>query len=320
MLKGGYIYEKKDEWKRGKRLPLSLTPKTHEQVRLNSLTTQYPELIEKRESKIAHSYSKLKKRDQQREDTWEEELIRKKIYYLIICIDSFDTPNKSYKYPGISVNDILNARYDGHAFWYLRLEDYIEMIEECLNLLLKWGVVTRIKTPEKEEPRYESARPDWEDFVKSCLQLMDGAIMHWLHLKWNNIRPPNPLERRYYETVWGKRNADCHLRSVYNNWKNNDSRRMKKADVKYLLECLSVRIYENILKIEEKYHHLSAEHPSLCNSIYETLFPGFLRNEVEKIYRKNVIEEGKEYPKFRMFFTSDVLAFKESVDYNKTKI
>jgi hypothetical protein len=95
---------------------------------------------------------------------------------------------------------------------------------------------------------------------------------------------------------------------------------MKKTGGKYLLECLSVRIYEHILKIETRYHHLSVEYPSLWNSIYETLFPDFLRDELKKIYRKNVIEEGKKYPKFQMITISDTLTFKESAGYNKTKV
>jgi hypothetical protein len=268
-------------------------------VRLNTLTIQYPQITRKEEIKNIHSYTKLKKRSKKTENIWRTELRHKRICYLIICIAAYDTPNKSYNYPGISVTDVLSARYDGHAFWYLRLENNGSMIEKCFNSLLKLGVVTRIKTPQNES-RYKLVDPDWKEFIESCLVLLEGAIMNWLHLIWSNIRPPTPTERLYYESCWGKRNADFHLRTVYSDSKKDNPGRLNKTNSKGLLDMLSINIHRFISRIEEKYCRLSIEHPSLYKTIFETIFPYFVRNEVRKIYRKGVINDGKKYPKLKI--------------------
>ena len=132
MLIGEYICEKKDEWKRGKTSPLSLTPSTREEVEFNSLVIRYPVNVQSKEKKILRSYHKLKKRELITEKHSELQLIRHRIYYIVFRVLSIKAPTRHHKYPGVSVTDIMSERKYGHAFHYLRLEDYRTLVEECV--------------------------------------------------------------------------------------------------------------------------------------------------------------------------------------------
>lgn len=55
LIEAGYIVEKKDEWKRGKKSPLLLTNKTREQLRLSNLSIEFKQ----REHPQLNSYTKL---------------------------------------------------------------------------------------------------------------------------------------------------------------------------------------------------------------------------------------------------------------------
>ena len=45
-----------------------------------------------------------------------------------------------------------------------------------------------------------------------------------LYLKWQNLRPPRPLERIYYESCWDDRDANGHLIRVYQNFRDNEEK------------------------------------------------------------------------------------------------
>lgn len=88
LLNAGYIFHKKEEWKRGKKLPLFLSNKTHEQLRLGNLTIEFKEKY----SNLLNSYKKLKKRDKLIEDRFKSETKRNRIYYIIMRVLSIETP------------------------------------------------------------------------------------------------------------------------------------------------------------------------------------------------------------------------------------
>jgi hypothetical protein len=127
MRKYSYIAsENSENWKRGQRLPLCLTFQTRQDIRLDALITyDYDEIRRLRGKKLkSPSYSKLKKIKKKTVETPQER--REKAYYLMICIASLKTP-LPYKddrydlYPGVSVTDILGARYGGYDFFMLIL-------------------------------------------------------------------------------------------------------------------------------------------------------------------------------------------------------
>ena len=111
LLDEGYISEKKDGWKRGKKLPLFISNKTHEQLKLGNLNIKFNEEY----SSLQNSYKKLKKRVKSIEDRFKTELKRNMIYYIIMRVLSIEPPNKNYRHHRLSITDILNARYDGHT-------------------------------------------------------------------------------------------------------------------------------------------------------------------------------------------------------------
>ncbi|HZI69785.1 MAG TPA: hypothetical protein VFD60_01355, partial [Nitrososphaeraceae archaeon] len=143
---GGYIYaENIEPWKLGKKKFFHLSSSTKEQIELNALIIRYNEVNNKREEKILQSHHKLKKRDQIVERHSQLELTRKRIYYIIFRVLSIETPNRRYKYPGTSVTNIMNGRYDGHAFYYLRLEECRSLVEDCVQNLLKLNVIREVR-------------------------------------------------------------------------------------------------------------------------------------------------------------------------------
>lgn len=119
LLKAGYIFHEKEEWKQGKKLTLFLSNRTRQQLRLGNFNIEFDE----ENFSLLSSYKKLKKHHKPIDDRFKSELKRNRIYYIILRVLSIEAPNKNYRYPGLSIADIINARYDGHAFYYLRLED-----------------------------------------------------------------------------------------------------------------------------------------------------------------------------------------------------
>ncbi|MGH9976262.1 MAG: hypothetical protein ACRD8Z_10570, partial [Nitrososphaeraceae archaeon] len=183
MLKAGYICHKKDKWVRGKKLPLFLANKTREQLRLDNLNIEFQE---EEHSNLLNSYKKLKKRNESIEDRSKSELKRNRIYYIIMRALSIETPNKHYSYLGLSITDIINARYDGHAFYFLRLEDEKHLVEECISNLKEERIVKETTLPSQDESRYELIDPRWKSFVTECAQLLEDSLLMHLHLKWKN--------------------------------------------------------------------------------------------------------------------------------------
>lgn len=280
LLNAGYIFHEKEERKQGTKFPLFLTRETHEQLRLDNLIIEFNEEY----SSLLNSYKKLKKHNKSNEDRFISELKRNRIYYIIMRVLSIETPNKNYRYPGLSIADIINARYDGHAFYFLRLEDNKEMIQVCLNNLIKENIVSEVKIPVSGEPRYELIDLRWKSFVTDCSQLLEDTVMMELHLKWQNLKRPRPLERIYYESCWGDINANGHLIRIYQNFEGNE----KKSSVEYrqeiedLLYSIDCNLQQKFISLESKYRDLAKECSSIYDMIVETIYPKFLRLEIER--------------------------------------
>jgi hypothetical protein len=310
MLKAGYILQWKDKWKRGKKLPLFLSTETSEQIRLGSLNIIFEE---KDRSDLLTSYNKLKKYRKTREDRFESELKRSRIYYIVMRVLSIETPYRNYRYPGLSITDIMNARYDGHAFCFLRLEEDKELVQECLNNLERENIVKEIKTPSEDESRYELVDLRWKSFVTECSQLLEDAVMMNFHLKWQNLRPPRPQERIYYEWCWGHRNADGHLNRVYQDYKRNKEIASKrdKQQIKELIEDLDYNIYRRYKELERRSCDLAHRYSSVYKMVVETIYPEFLRLQIERTVN-NPKDKDRKYHKLQSACFDDSLIFDDS--------
>lgn len=310
LIEAGYIVEKKDEWKRGKKSPLLLTNKTREQLRLSNLSIEFKQ----REHPQLNSYTKLKRFHNTKEDRFKSELKRNRIYYIIMRVLSIETPNKHYRYSGLSITDITNARYDGHAFYSLRLEYDREMIQECLNNLKREIIVSEIKIPVDGESRYKLVDLRWKSFVTECAQLLEDSVLMRLHIKWKNLRPCSSQERIWYESCWGDRDVNGHLISVYKHYKENQekSNEQYKEQILDLTMHLDYNINQSHKKLESKYSDLARRCSSVYNMIIETIYPEFLRLEIEKTLnnRKN---KDMKYLKLQSARFDDVLTFHDSV-------
>lgn len=317
LLSAGYIFHKKEQWKRGNKLPLFLSDKAREQLRLDDL------IIEPKEehSNLLNSYKKLKKCRKSIEDRFKSELRRKRIYYIIMRVLSIETPKKNYRYPSLSIADIINARYDGHAFYYLRLEDDKEMVQECLNNLKGEKIVSEIRIPSRVEPCYKLADLRWKSFVTDCSQLLEDIVMMELHLKWQNLRRPRPLERIYYESCWGDRNANGHLIRVYQNFEGNEkkSNARYRQEIKDLLYSIDCNLYQKFINLESKYRDLADECSSIYGMIVETIYPKFLREEIERIVN-DPQNGGRKYHRLQSSQFNDSLSFSDSVQTMTYKV
>jgi hypothetical protein len=313
MLFGEYICENKDEWKRGMTSPLSLTPSTREQVEFNTLVIRYPVNVQSREKKMLGSYHRLKKRELTTE-RYELQLKRDRIYYIVFRVLSIKAPTRHYKYPGVSVTNIINGRHDGHAFHYLRLEDYRALVEECVKHLLKLNVIKELKgLPEHEESRYQFVEILWEEFINDISDLLENDIMLRLNLVWKHLRPPTAQERLYFEWCWG-RSADGKLNNVYNIFQVNKKKfNHDKKQWKDLVNHLDCNIVDMIKGIDEKYAILVNKHPLIWKTIIETVYPKYLQKEIKNIEEKSKYKRGK-YPRLKRVITKDTLVFRDSTN------
>ncbi len=306
LLDEGYISEKRGKWKRGKKLPLFLSNKTHEQLRLGNLNIEFNEEC----SSLQNSYKKLKKRAKSSEERFKTELKRNRIYYTIMRVLSIETPNKNYRYPGLSIADITNARYDGHAFYYLRLEDDKEMIQECLNNLIREKIVSKIRELSRNGPRYKLVDLRWKSFVTDCSQLLENTVMMELHLKWQNLKRPRPLERIYYESGWGDINANRHLIRIYQNFEENEKKSSAeyRQEIEDLLYSIDRNLQQKFINLESEYRDLAKECSSIYDMIVETIYPKFLRLEIERKVN-NPKNMGRKYYRLQSFEFNDSLTF-----------
>ena len=317
LLNAGYIFHEKEEWKQGTKFPLFLTRETNDQLRLGNLKIEFNEEY----SSLLNSYKRLKKRDKLIDDRFKNELKRNRIYYIIMRVLSMETPNKNYRYPGLSIADITNARYDGHAFYYLRLEDDEEMIQGCLNNLIRERIVSEVKIPASGESHYELIDLKWKSFVTDCFQLLEETVMMELHLKWQNLRRPRPLERIYYEKCWGDRNANGHLIRVYQNFEENEKKsnaryRQEIEDLLYSLDC---NLHQEFINIGSEYRDLADQCSSTYDMIVEAVYPKFLRAEIERIVN-NPKNRRRKYYRMQSSQFNDSLAFSDSVQSMTCKL
>jgi hypothetical protein len=294
----------------GKKLPLFLSNRTREQLRLGNLNIEFKEEY----SGLLNSYKKLKKRHKLIEDRSKSGTKRDRIYYIIMRVLSIKTPNKHYRHPGLSIADIVNARYNGHAFYYVRLEDDKQLVGECLLKLEKENIVKKIKIRSEDESRYELVDLRWKSFVIECSEFLEDTVMMELHLKWQNLRRPRPLERIYYESCWGDRNANGHLIRVVQNFEVNE----KKSSIRYrqeiedLLYSIDCDLHQKFIILESKYRDLADECFSLYGMIVDTIYPKFLRSEIERMVN-NPENRGRKYYRLQSSHFNDSLTFNDSV-------
>jgi hypothetical protein len=224
---------------------------------------------------------------------------------------SIEIPNRWYEYPGVSVTDIINARYDGHAFLYLRLEEDRAIVEECIRNLLRDSIIKEIKTPDVES-RYVFIESAWENFVNDCSKLLEYIIILRLNMRWNRCRKPNPMERLFYESCWGKQSANGRLnracKALEENRKRTNCRQLRKQAEKNI-ESLDHNIVNDVRELHKKYHHLRESHTWIYNIIIETVYPKFIQTEVEDI-EKNKKTRYNNYPKLQRVFSKDVIEFR----------
>jgi len=312
MLKGNYIYIKNKElWKRGKKKFFVLNPYTEEQIRLNALFISYEESDKIRQERILQSYRKLKKKEKTREKDSELELRRKKIYYIVMRVIAIQTPNRSYKYQGVSVTDILNARYDGHAFYYLKLGDYRSLVKECITNLLKLNIIKQIGgIPTDEEPRYKFVETICKEFVNDVSGSLEHDITFMLQMVWQNLRPTTPQDRLYFEWCWGVKDGNKKLKKVYSNLqvnkKENLTHRRNKKEKENLINNLKCNIVDLMKDLRETYLNLIKEHPFIWETIIGAVYPEYLRKEVEKIALTSKYKM-KKYSKHRRIISKDTL-------------
>ncbi len=314
MLGAGYIFKEEQnekDWKRGKKLPLCLSPEIRDQIKLRNMIIRYDY-----DNRLHSSYSKFKKQRKREEERIETELKRGAIYYIIMRVMSIETPYNYYKPPGFSITDIINGRLDGHAFWYLNLDKRRVLIQECIKNLRKENIVKSLVLADNDEPRYELTDPIWKNFVIDCEELLENSIMHRLHLVWYSRRP-RPEERSYYELCWGEKETDVHMNWIYN---YDDEEKHKKRLVKtqhrsddgkdekvmHLLKSLDNAITKYVEVLDKKYYNLLKMHPYLYNEIFETVYPIFLQNEVKRTV-SNPKNRGKKYPQFRQVHIKETL-------------
>ena len=313
MLIGEYISERNDEWKRGKTLPLSLTPTTSEEVDFNSLVIRYPVNVQSKEKKILQSYHKLMKKGLMTEKHFKSQLMRSKIYYLVFCVLSIKAPTRHLTYPGVSVTDIISERKYGHAFHYLRLEDYRTLVEECVKNLLKLNIIKKVNyLSEQEETRFEFVETLWKDFIKDISNLLDGDIRIRLILVWKHLRRPTAQDRLHFEWCWGQ-NANGKLIDVCDIFRVNMKKKLdhNKKYWKNLIGDFDCNIVDTIKEISKKYEILFNKHPLVWKTIIETVYPKYLQKKIKNIEKTSKYKHSK-YSKLKRAIIKDTLVFSDS--------
>ena len=135
-----------------------------------------------------------------------------------------------------------------------------------------------------------------------------------LHLKWQNLRRPMPRERIYYESCWSDRNANRHLISVVQNFELNQKKSSNRyrQEIEELLYDIDCNLHQKFANLESKYRDLADGCPSVYRMIIDTIYPKFLRKEIERIVN-NPKNRGRKYHRLQTSQFKDSLTFSDSV-------
>jgi hypothetical protein len=213
------------------------------------------------------------------------------------------------------VSDIINERKYGHAFHYLRLEDYRTLVEECVKCLLKLNIIKEVNgMPEQEETRYEFVETLWKEFIKEISDLFDGDIRIRLILLWKHLRPPTAQDRLHFEWCWGP-NANGTLIDVYNIFQVNMKKKLdhNKKYWKNLVGDFDCNIVDTIKELSKKYEILFNKRPIIWKTMIETVYPKYLQKEIKSIEKTSKYKNSK-YPKIKRAIVKDTLVFSDSAN------
>jgi len=193
----------------------------------------------------------------------------------------------------------------------LRLEDYRSLVEECITYLLKLNLITQISDlPVHEEPRYEFVETIYKEFVNDVSEQLEYDMMLRLYMVWQSLRPPTPLDRLYFERCWGMKAANGELKRVCNNLQGNKNRTLNrnknKKETKKRIKNLDCNIADTMKGLEETYADLIKKHPFIWKTMIETVYPDYLRKDIEKVALTSKYKK-KNYPKRLRVISKDTL-------------
>ena len=291
-----YIKRNIVNWIRGKKIPYSLTRMTKKEIELGIFQITYKDTI----SQEMLSYPSLVKQEEQTTRNYQNNIIetRKKIFQIIVNLASTQAgpiyiDDENELYPGtISIDDIMRGIPGSSPFWHYNFNFSREELEDAFQLLEKEKIISKINIPSKE-PRYIISNPKLAEFVLECLNLKDGMINIRFHLIRKHVRNPSPLERIYHEFHDGKKHTDSIFYDEVKILKENKIKNKQDPNYHKLrqemierIEDLDYNIYNYAQEIRKKYKRIFKKYPVITKFVFESVYPLFLQNEIEKTIKK----------------------------------
>ena len=306
MKKYGYIEQNSNElWKKGQITPYYITRKTKQEIELGILHILY---TDNKMAKTKLSFNKIVRQKLKKQNIDKEydepKKIRKILIYMILTVQATKAPtpfpDKEYfQYPyTVSVNDIMNGVQGVASFWYLNFKLKRKQVEDTFQILEREKILKKIISPKKRS-RFIIADPNIEKFIIDCLMIRDTLIAIRFRFIWRNLRNPSPEEREYFEYYYGKNHTNCTFNEMTNILKQ--TRNLKRDSPEYVewkkridsIEDLDHNIYDYVNEMKKNHKNLLEFYPILEELFFESIYPPFVKREVEMTNKKQIKSNGK---------------------------
>lgn len=256
---------------RGEKLDMCLTDKGRDLVRLGIFEVEC-------RSELQGKMAYIQETEQQK---------RKKAYQLLVVLASIKYPlpycdDEYYRLPGISIGDVSSAHYGSFPYCHMSFEK--DMVNELFKLLEKENLIKPVFIRPSNETRFDFAELSLKQFVKDLLMMHEGLVTARIFITWKNIKRPTKEERKWQESLWGKKKTDKRfvnacgrldgLRKITDEKKIQQHIKEKKRNV----EEIDKNLLGLLQRLKKKYCYVIEKYPSLTDMLIETFYPKFLQD------------------------------------------
>lgn len=270
------LLPKNEKLRRGQKNPLRLSNKTIEEIRLgiynintikNNRYFSQLEFTENEKRKFAYQFLFYTMAQP----------------YNVILIRDNDGITK------VSLKKFIGL-HRGSSEFFSYLSYSVNLIEYSIELLYKEKIIEIFQ--KGTDKLFNIINRRLIEFVRDCQILFDTLILIRMYTQWQNIKKPSKNEVKWFELIYGKRNAYHKFIKLYLTLKKKKSSsyynfKYKKEKTKNI-NSLDIAIFEKIKNLEIKYEDIKSKYPIIFEIILQTICPKFYRDFLEKYYKEKL--------------------------------
>lgn len=158
------------------------------------------------------------------------------------------------------------------------------MVNELFGLLEKENLIKPVFIRPSNETRFDFADLSLKQFVKDLLMIHEGLVTARIFITWKNIKRPTKEERKWQESLWGKKKTDKRFVNVCGRLddlrKIRDEKKIQQhiKEKKRSVEEIDNNLFDLFQRLKNKYCNVIEKYPSFTDMLIETFYPKFLQD------------------------------------------